>query len=811
MDHRHDILHFIRGRLLPVLNWPAVSLLWSGTVMVIWCFLGNSSNGQIAVEPAAVLTFQVDPSEYDPFTPEIAYSPAGKFIASWKRVSIGGGLFGFGGSSTTSDLKIWNVVTGNQVLSYSEPFIQITYSPHEDVALITGYTGTTVYSLKDGQNIAQLSKSGHSGMWFSQNGEVLLAMSVLSSEEQAPSPEVTRERLNSVPVVHIKAFSTTAWQETPHFVNQIGPLYFWASVSRSKKFIASFVENDDGKKTMKIWDLSNGEPLPSPDVGHPDFLFEPEFVCNDQVLLIPDVSSQFPTGNRLWHIEKGQWLEQREYIYPSSRIYRHLLPFSASPALTVDVKDSLLTVRDLATGEIKNPLPRMSGGRLYSAEFINNFPFDAGSHLLNDHTLVLMSPRTRRGELRICDLQSGVERSIDVPTPIRLMACSKDGRLVAIQTASSADTRDGIGNRIELWDTIDGRRKYEAKYPERVSALALSPDHKLLVAASGCYLCLIGTDTHNEIGRIQLEENETTDAMCFSGDGKLLYALSRGRIQIWSVDERRKLHTYEVDGGNQLTLSQDGTRLAAWSSGADRSHVFVIDSSDGHLISKSRVSDYLQAVFFSAQHKLVGITQEFSAGGPVHYYASKVDFATSKKTTLEGVKSIGRPADAWSNRIAFDPKSGAIAVSSIEPLKSDSSPTVHVFGLTSGDRVFQIGGGEVFSLAFVNDAKSLIMGIAGGEEWSLDFIDLLDGTVKTALKNHRFIAASRSGKYFATQDYLKMNTVLWHEYQKTKVMDLPNSINLQFSPDDETFATADKGVVNVWSIQNDALHPATAP
>lgn len=811
MEDKYNVPCFSSRGLFLVVREAITSFRWIGIVIVVWFLLQNSSNCQTTSEPAPILTLRADPRKFDPFTPKIAYSPTGRFIASWRNVSTGGGFFGYGGSSTDSELKIWDAATGKEVLSHPEPFLRIAYSPNEDVVLIASSQGTTVHSLADGQKIARLDYNGSDGMWFTQDGQICLVMAVSSGRKEIKLSDGRVDSVEEPRMVTLKMLSSKTWKEAPHPLNEIGQLYFWAAVSKNAKLVASFVKKDDGNATIKIWDLSTGEAQPSPDAVYPDLLFGPEFVCNDQVLLIPDFHSEIPLGNRLWHIEKGRWLEQREYIYPTARSFGHLLPFSASPGLTMDMTDSLLTVRDSATGKIRNQLSQKSVGRLASTEYINNFPLGAGSHFLNDDTLVLMSPRTRAGEVRICDLESGVQRSIEISTPVRQLVCSKDGRLVAFQTTSSADTGDGFGNRIELWDTIESRRKYEAKFPKYVSALALSPDDNLLVAANGGELCLVGTETRNEIDRITLDEHEVTDAMCFSHDGKLLYTLSRGRILVWNVKERRKLHSYEAGSGNQLTMSADGTRLAVWSSRSNGRQVSVIDCRDGHLISKHPANGDLKAVFFSSQGELVGITQEFSGGETAPYSASKVHFASSAKTKLEGVRSIGYPADAWSNRVAFDQKSGAIALSSLEVLKSDPASAVHVFGPTSGDKVFPIGRGEVFSVAFVNDGKSLIMGMARGEESSLEFIDLLHGTVKTTLSNHQFLAGSRSGRYFATRDSLTMNAFLWCESEDNKLMDLPSSTNLQFRPDEETFATANKGVVNIWRIPDHSLPPLTPP
>ena len=347
-------------------------------------------------------------------------------------------------------MRLWNAETGKEVLNHSGPFSRLAFSPIEDVVVIATAKGPVVFSLVDGHEIAHLAHSGDAGMWFVEDGQVLLTMTVSSGRREIIRSDGTLDSVAETPIVTLKAVSSKTWTEAPHPLNEIGPLYFWAAVSRNAKLVASFVIKEGDQVAITIWDVATGDVVATPDVEAP-YVFMPEFTSNDQLLLVPDARTTVDKTSRLWNVMQDQWLEERAYIYPRSGFSAHFWPYSVSPTLTVEATEQLIIVRDSLTDQIKTQFPRPKSWDPVLMDLFNTFPYGKGSHLLNERTLVVAYPETTGGKhsqtssLDFVDLREGIITTTLVNH--EFLAGSRTGKYFA--------TRDAVKKINVLWCESD--------------------------------------------------------------------------------------------------------------------------------------------------------------------------------------------------------------------------------------------------------------------------------------------------------------------------------------------------------------------
>ena len=117
MENKYDVPCFSSRGLFLLMREAITSFHWIGIVIIVWFLLQNSSNCQTTSEPAPILTLRADARKFDPFTSKIAYSPTGRFIASWRNVFVNGGFMA-GGNST--DLLCRTSIISSLVLNAFE-------------------------------------------------------------------------------------------------------------------------------------------------------------------------------------------------------------------------------------------------------------------------------------------------------------------------------------------------------------------------------------------------------------------------------------------------------------------------------------------------------------------------------------------------------------------------------------------------------------------------------------------------------------------------------------------------------------------
>lgn len=111
---------------------------------------------------------------------------------------------------------------------------------------------------------------------------------------------------------------------------------------------------------------------------------------------------------------------------------------------------------------------------------------------------------------------------------------ASNGRILA---SSAGGTINGVYSPlIYLWDTQSGSNLASIAYPDSISALAFSPDGKILAGASAGNLILWDMTTFKVINIIQ-GQSKTIYTLSFSPDGKSLLSssLEDNLVKLWQV------------------------------------------------------------------------------------------------------------------------------------------------------------------------------------------------------------------------------------------------------------------------------------
>jgi WD40 repeat protein len=216
-------------------------------------------------------------------------------------------------------------------------------------------------------------------------------------------------------------------------------------------------------------------------------------------------------------------------------------------ALAANCRDGKVRIWDSRSGTLKRTVPREKG----------------------DTAVILPSPADilggvgSEGGIRIWDLQTGElkRRLAGVPKRIRGLAFSPDRKLVA-GSGRASDT--GSEETVRLWDATGKERFAAPAGLGGTSAMALSPDGEILVAASYDTDVRAWSTRNGELLRLIEELPVAMFAMVFSPDGKYLATAGVDRtVYLWDTKSwklARKLMG-QPEMIQSMDFSPDGSRI----------------------------------------------------------------------------------------------------------------------------------------------------------------------------------------------------------------------------------------------------------
>ncbi len=485
----------------------------------------------------------------------------------------------------------------------------------------------------------------------------------------------------------------------------------YPSVSADGRF-AAFPENDDGKLSIKIWDLAPGklvravgEKTPvsytlalSPDGKQLAAALLDEVKIWDtatgKVLgTLPDSSASNPP-NTLPPLPTGGSIQ-----LAVSRDGKKLAQINGHSGLDAsgwpdrDIYYYSVAVWELAGAKKRwsVPLPRLAGHLDFTAD-------DRQVRIVSGSFVMLLDAAT--GKVLHCD--GGEHR-----TPVSAVVLSPDGK-----TLYSA----GTDRTIQRWDAITGRPGQAfLAHAQAVTCLALSADGKHLLSGSNDRSVKLWDAATGQPLRTFSGHTDRVTGVAFSRDGKR--ALSGGTdrtVRLWDVAAGKELRLLEghAHGVSGVALAADA--WLAISSSADHT-LRIWDQPENPGVRKPQVlkghQDEVTCVALSADGS------ELLSGSQDHTVKLWDVLTGWERKTLRGHKN-------WVTAVCFSPN-GKLAVSVSDDL------TVRVWDLASGREVDRIDLGQCGDcgrcVTFAPDGCSFLVGTAN---WAVLRFALTGGTGK---------------------------------------------------------------------------------
>jgi WD40 repeat protein/serine/threonine protein kinase len=463
----------------------------------------------------------------------VAFSPDSTRLASGPT-GRPGGVPGGGGTPVDrlGDVKVWDVKTGEELLSLKSFATSMVFSP-------------------DGKRLAIHSGRGEGAkVWDAQNGQELLSIkSANDTVSMAYSPDGKRLAGTSKNYQTVTVWDAQTGQELLTLKGHTGN-------------VASVVFSPDGKrlasassdKTVKVWDGQTGqEPLAFKE-RHGLVAFSPDgkrfaIDAKDRTVQVwdaharkevftlkghtaPIVSVIFsPDGRRL--ASAGGGAVQLEPVPGEVKMW------------DAQTGKELFTLKDLSRGS-RNVAFSPDGKHLVSA--------GSGAPLLGENS----------SEVTVWDAQTGQERFTlkDLPRGLHSVTFSPDGkRLAGIAAARFMNGQRVADNEVKVWDAQTGKEllTFKGRYS------VFSPDGKHLAGYSGNEAKIWDAQTGEEIRTLKGHTNYVYD-VAFSPDGKRLATASDDKtVKVWDAQTGKELFTSK--GHNHwvksVVFSPDGKRIAS--------------------------------------------------------------------------------------------------------------------------------------------------------------------------------------------------------------------------------------------------------
>ena len=217
-----------------------------------------------------------------------------------------------------------------------------------------------------------------------------------------------------------------------------------------------------------------------------------------------------------------------------------------------------------------------------------------------DGKMIVSKQGIPRMSLCVYDAANGKElRKIRLPrtnnfNSNNVLAFTPDGKAIAVTTE---------GNVVHLIDFTSGKTIHGLSHSESVSAVAFSPDGKVMAASGGdlqkaaFFVCLWDVQTGKELHKITLGRRESFDALAFSPDGKTVAGSSLGaQFRFWNVETGKTAAGFPKGDAyrtHEIAFAPDGKTLAF--AGMDAIHLYDIASKKERL----RINSYAIGVQFT--------------------------------------------------------------------------------------------------------------------------------------------------------------------------------------------------------------------
>jgi RNA polymerase sigma factor (sigma-70 family) len=421
------------------------------------------------------------------------------------------------------------------------------------------------------------------------------------------------------------------------------------------------------------------------------------------------------------------------------------------------------------------------------------------------------APQTKAGEPRRAEAKPERKDRQGDPLPqgaitrlgtVRMRHAELVRSVVFTRDSKTAIAGDIRGNLV-FWDVATGReirRLQEGNPLTMASALALSPDGKVLVSAGYMPtalpgrqgLCLWDVETGKRLFHGATPTNEI-NKLLFTPDGKTLILVDYSNIiRLWDVQQRKVTHELKGHTGNvqALSLSPDGKTLASgsWSD----PHIWLWDIASG--TEKRHFKDHERDVLglaFSPDG------QTLASVGNLAGFAF-VDAHTGKRLRKAEKYYGGLHALYY----APDGKT----------LLGIHNPVVHVLDPQSGKSLRRIHapGHWMAQLAFSPDSK--ILATFNGGPHTFDLWDLASGKLLNPIPGHRTfvtsLAFSADGRQvFSAAGMNDLPVQAWDARTGERLYELdnnnPNTVHaLALSPDGKLLAACgyNDHTIRLWNL-----------
>jgi WD40 repeat protein len=761
------------------------TLMWNTT---LW---QSATHAQQNTLPTPRVTLGIGSKNHDHFYPEFRFSPGGHFVVSWMQKSTGGGFFGFGGSTTTSDLTLWNVSTGRKQSFAADRFNGYCFSSDENALVLLHGNSASIFDTKTGALFAELDHEGVYKAQFCRDEELLLTISRTPDwkEVRFKDGTMTIEPVRSETI--LKCWNSSTWSEEANVISAQGTLHYDPAISGDGKTVAAFVADGSDSTKLRIWDVESGLERPAPDIiapiGYLPLMFDPD----DQTLAVP-------TGPSLeaayWDITASKWKTDRKYIVPSRNLYgwpKH------QPAVSVELSAGNLVVRDWATETVRHEFQSPATWQPVGSDL---FSFQNECRLAGNQLLFLYSESIEQGEINFWNLGTQkLTETIKTSTPVTCMALAGDGNTLAVTTSHRSQDSEPLGSRIAIWDVQEKRELFLFHHEQFMAPVAFSPDGKILATGSSHIVYLRNVSTGELVDAIELDKYRQINCFEFSPVDQRLAIGTSDRIELWNLASQKMEWDVAING-RQVLFSRDGKSLAVRAGEPDSTSVSLLNVADGQLRFSNKPVDSVNFIYFTGEDESISVVKQFLV--KLYPDVAILNLSSGKETAIEGMGRIDSPSEKPSNRISITSDLSTLAIGHFTYGYGDRAGEIRLVNAVTGKSTGTLTAttGDIKCIVTSNDGKTVISGGTARKATALEILDLKTGKLEATLRNVLFEADSPDGELLVTKDLMTRGFVLWRTRGGIKLAEFPPCERAQFSPDGTILATLKPGGVELRNV-----------